>query len=106
MKVRVIAEHLGEGYFPTFLAGTPVMLTGEPCTHFLHWHPCEIEGHQTYVPTSFIEIGVLVREYNPTELVQSMGDILEIREIVNAWLVATNKNGETGWIPAESVVSI
>ena len=28
-----------------------------------------------------------------------------IDEVVNAWLLATNENGQTGWIPAETVVS-
>lgn len=41
-----------------------------------------------------------------TELVQSAGDILTVNEIVNAWLFATNERGETGWIPAEAVVSV
>lgn len=106
MKVKVIQEHLGEGQFPTFLSGAKVTLTGEECTHFLHWFPCEIDGKQTYIPASFLCNGVLIREYNPTELVQSVGDVLEVGEIVNAWLLATNDKGQTGWIPAESVVSV
>ena len=105
MKVRVIANHPGEGQFPNFAAGTPVVLK-EACTHFIYWHSCEIEGHQTYIPECFISDGVLVRDYDPTELVQQTGDILEVQEIVYAWLLATNDKGITGWIPAESVVSI
>ena len=106
MRVKVIEQHTGEGQFPTFPNGAKVTLTGEECNHFRHWFPCEIEGHQTYIPESFISDGVLVRDYDPTELVQNVGDILEIKEIVNAWLVAANENGQTGWIPAESVISI
>ena len=81
-------------------------LTGEEDSHFQHWFPCEIDEHQTYIPESFLSNGVLAREYNPTELVQNVGDILEVQEIVNAWLVATNENGQTGWIPAEVVISV
>jgi hypothetical protein len=29
-----------------------------------------------------------------------------VREIVYAWLIVTNENGVTGWIPAESVLSV
>jgi len=104
MKVKVIALHSGEGAFPTFAKGAAVTM-GEEDTHFLHWYPCEINGHQTYVPDTFINDGVLTRDYNPTELVQNAGDILMVKEIVNAWLYATNDNGQTGWIPAEVVVS-
>ena len=105
MKVKVLQEHPGEGQFPTFPKGTKVTFTGEECTDFLHWYPCEIDGRQTYVPDTFVSDGALSRNYNPTELVQNAGDILNVEEIVNAWLLATNKNGQTGWIPAGIVVS-
>ncbi len=104
MKVKVITNHPGEGCFPTFSKGTAVALK-EKCTHFLHWYACNIEGHETYVPEAFVAGGKLTRDYSPTELVVEIGDVLEVREIVNAWLIATNENGVTGWIPAESVVS-
>jgi hypothetical protein len=104
MKVKVIAKHLGEGKFPTFERGTEVVLKKE-CAHYLHWHACEINGYQTYVPEDFVCRGMLRTEYNPTELIQDEGDILDVQEIVYGWLLATNENGETGWIPAESVIS-
>ena len=104
-KVKVIQDHAGEGQFPTFAKGTPVKVLGDECVEFAHWFPCEIEGHQTYVAESFLVDGVLSREYNPTELVQEIGDVLTINEVVFAWLVATNESGQTGWIPAETVVS-
>jgi len=105
MKVRVIKEHLGEGIFPTFNKGTTVTIK-EKCTHFLNWSACDISGHQTYVPNAFVFNGKLTQDYNPTELIQDTGDILEVREIVYAWLLATNEKGITGWIPAEVVLSI
>jgi hypothetical protein len=49
---------------------------------------------------------LLARDYNPTELIQEVSDILEVQEIVNAWLIATNADGVTGWIAAEAVVSV
>jgi hypothetical protein len=105
MRIKVIAQHLGEGEFPTFGQGSMVFL-GEECTHFLHWHSCEIEGYKTYIPEAFICDGILTRDYNPTELIAEVGEVLEVREIVYAWLLATDTKGITGWIPAESVISI
>jgi len=105
MRVKVIAPHPGEGKFPTFAKGTSVTM-GDECTHFLHWYPCEIEKHETYVPELFLCDGRLNRDYNPTELVAEVDDVLEVQKIVYAWLIATNKSGVTGWIPAESVVSV
>jgi hypothetical protein len=105
LRVKVIAQHPGEGAFPTFAKGTMVTMD-EECTHFLHWHPCVIEGHETYVPECFVTSGKLICDYNPTELVAEVGDILEVQEIVYAWLIATNENGAKGWIPVESVISV
>lgn len=105
MKVKVIAQHLGEGAFPVFAKGTAVVM-GKECTDFLHWYPCEIEGYETYVPESFVCGEKLVRDYNPTELIAEVGDILDVHEIVYAWLIATNDKGVTGWIPSEAVVSV
>ena len=109
MKVTVIANYPSEWeviQFPTFPRGTAVSMVAEEDADFAHWHAAQIEGRETFVPVSFVTDGRLNRDYNPTELSQKAGDILEVREIVNAWLIATNERGETGWITAESVVSV
>lgn len=106
MKVKTVQQHDGEGKFPSFPAGEKVTITGQECLGFRHWFPCEIGGHKTYVPESFMSDGALVREYNPTELIQNKGDILELLEIVNAWSLAKNEKGEIGWIPMEALVSM
>ena len=107
MKVKVVRPgrwtHPGE--FPTFEKGTPVILAEEEDTEFLGWYACDIAGYKPYLPGAFVEDGKLTRAYNPTELIQEEGGILEVREIVYAWLLATNDKGVTGWIPAERVVS-
>ncbi len=104
MKVRVIKKHPGEGHFPTFVKGTNVLLKDE-CKHYLHWYACVIDGYETYVPESYIIDGKLIRDYNPTELIQDEGTVLYVLDIVNAWLLVKNEEGVVGWIPAESVVS-
>lgn len=104
MKVTVIAQHHGEGAFPTFVKGSTVKM-GDEDTHFLRWYPCVIEGHETYVPECFVQNSKLIRDYNPTELIAEVGDVLEVREIIYAWLMVTNSEGITGWIPAESVLT-
>lgn len=108
MKIKVMRpsrwEHPGE--FPTFEKGTPVSLAKEEDAEFLGWYACEISGYQSYVPKVFVSEGKLTRDYNPTELIQETGDILEVQEIVYAWILATNDQGKTGWIPAECVMSV
>jgi len=105
MKVKVMVKHDGYGQFPTFKKGTAVTIKEEDA-HFLNWYACEIEGRQTWVPKTFFLGGALTRNYNPTELIQQEGDILEVKEIVYAWLIAADSEGITGWIPAEAVISL
>jgi len=108
MKVKVMRPSSWDfpGKFPTFEKGTPVTLASEEDTEFLGWYACDIAGYKPYVPKAFVRDGKLTRDYNPTELIQESGDILEVREITHAWLLATNDKGVTGWIPAECVVSV
>ncbi|MCL2565077.1 MAG: SH3 domain-containing protein [Defluviitaleaceae bacterium] len=108
MKVKVIRQNKWEhpGEFPTFEKGTSVILAKDEDVNFSGWYACDIAGYKPYVPKAFVNDGKLIRDYNPTELIQMEGDILEVHEIVYAWLLATNDKGLTGWIPAECVMSI
>ncbi|MCL2201296.1 MAG: SH3 domain-containing protein [Oscillospiraceae bacterium] len=108
MKVKVVRpcrwDHPGD--FPTFKKGTPVILDKDEDDDFLGWHACGIAGYKTYVPIVFVRNGKLVCDYNPTELIPQVGEVLEVVAIFNAWLIAKNEQGLTGWIPAECVISV
>ena len=108
MRVKVVRLSGWDfpGEFPTFEKGTPVRLTGGEDTDFLGWYACDIAGYETFVPITFVSGGKLIRDYNPTELTPKEGDILEVREIIGAWLLAANEQGTTGWVPAQTVVSV
>ena len=108
MKVKVVSLSRWDfpGEFPAFKKGTPVRLAGGEDTEFLGWYACDIAEYETFVPITFVNGGKLTRDYNPTELTPKVGDILEVCEIVNAWLLATNDQGTTGWVSAETVVSV
>ena len=108
MNVKVIEKTHQEWEreeFPTFPAGTAVTV-GKEEPGFRYWPAAQILGRATFVPLSFVEGGKLTRDYNPTELAADAGDILEVLEIVNAWLFVRDARGDTGWIPAENVISI
>jgi hypothetical protein len=110
VKVKVVKKHPpGEDWgwerFPVFAKGAQVAMDEKEGGQFPGWHACEIEGRKTYAPKIFVEGGRLARDYDPTELEQEPGDILEVREIAHGWLLATNEKGATGWIPAHAVAS-
>ena len=108
MKVKVLcsSRYVSLGKFPTYKKGTPVNITGNEDEDFPHWYPCTFDGHNTFVPDTYFADGKLTKDYNPTELPQQPGDVLEVLEIVNAWLFVENEQGVRGWFPTECVVSI
>jgi hypothetical protein len=108
MKVKFVRKSRWDhpGIFPDFAKGTTVDVAENEDDDFLGWYACVIDGHDTFVPIVFVDDGKLNRDYNPTELIQDLDDILEVLEIYNAWLLATNDKGVTGWIPAECVTSV
>jgi len=98
-------NHNGEGNFPFFKKCTEVsgMMA---CEHTEHWFSCVIEGHETYVPETFIAGNELARDYDPTELVIEKGKTVVLLEVVFTWLYVENEDGRRGWVPAGKVVSI
>jgi len=92
--------------FPTFEKGTQIVFAEAEDAEFLGWHECEVGEYKFYVPRTYVCNGLLTQDYNPTELTQEIGDVLEVKAIIGAWLLATNKNEVTGWIPAECVKTI
>ncbi len=104
MKVKLIENHDGEGLFPLFKKGTAVNII-EDCKFYLNWQKCSIKNIETYIPKSFVENGVLVVDYNPTELIANKDDIVEVLDIVFGWIYGI-KNGSYGWIPCYKCTSL
>ena len=104
MKAILIDAHEGEGEFPTFPLGANVEnLT--PCEESKHWMSCTINGMDIFVPDFFVKNSRLIREYNPTELIASKGDIIDIEEVVYEWFYVKNAESIRGWLPAEKIIS-
>jgi hypothetical protein len=118
MKLLTIEQHNGCGVFPLFEKGTAVdsikpdaeypihaeAIWGEGCAE--HWVSCAIEGHDTFIPKTFITDGVLNRNYNPTEPIVEKGQIITLLELVFEWLYVKDENGKVGWLAANKAVSI
>lgn len=105
MKLLLIEKHDGYGTFPLFSSGTTVSNL-EPCNEYLHWLSCVINGFDTFVPETYVVDGLLVKDYNPTELIVEKGQNVTLIEIVFEWLYVKDGNNRNGWLPASKVVSV
>ncbi len=105
MKVRAVEYHDGEGVFPLYPKGTPVV-NATPCPESKHWLGCSIDGRTTYVPDVYVKNGVLAVDYNPTELVVKKGALIEVKKIIYEWVYGTREDGASGFIPSEKLVSV
>lgn len=103
MRLTVTKSHQGEGQFPLFPKGSVVNIKAE-CSQYPNWLACEIAGYDTYVPRHFVEQNQLVRDYNPTELVVTKNEIVELLELYYEWALV-QRNDEVGWLPCEILVS-
>jgi hypothetical protein len=68
------------------------------------WIRCQApDSREAWIPGSYLRIdeniGFLLRDYDARELSISIGDVLEIREIVNGFGLAEKKDGVRGWVP-------
>ena len=105
VKLLVIEKHEGYGVFPLFPQGTTVS-DYAACDEYPHWCSCVIGGYETFVAEVYVDDGVLIKDYNPTEIIVMKGQILTLIHIVFEWLYVEDENGQTGWVPASKVISI
>ena len=65
-------------------------------------------GIGRWVPESYIrregaDQGILLRDYSPVELSVAVGDQLWAGREECGWFWCTNRQGQSGWVPAECV---
>ena len=118
MKLLVTEKHEGQGEFPLFKKGSFVgEYEGNPdypnysydiwgSYSEPHWIACELDGHDVFIPDTYITDGVLNRDYNPTELIVEEGQEVTLISIVFEWLFVKDERGKEGWLPANKVVSV
>lgn len=105
MKLLVIEAHDGYGTFPLFSKGA-VVNDFTANDEYPHWYSCVIDGHETFIADIYVTDGILVKDYNPTELIVKKDQIVTLIDIVFEWLYVEDDNGRTGWLPASKLISI
>lgn len=68
------------------------------------WVRCQArDNREAWIPNSYLEVkeneGSLLQDYDARELSLSVGEVLEITEIVNGFGLAEKMDGELGWVP-------
>jgi hypothetical protein len=68
------------------------------------WVRCQTaNGNEAWIPKSYLKIdgneGSLLQDYDARELSVTIGEILEVTEIVNGFGLAEKKDGQHGWVP-------
>ncbi|MBY8985416.1 MAG: SH3 domain-containing protein [Candidatus Lokiarchaeota archaeon] len=65
------------------------------------------DGIERWVPSNYLEIqgnsGMMLLDYEATELAVSVGEELKIEKEESGWVWAVNKEGKKGWVPLENV---
>ena len=66
------------------------------------------QGKSGWVPEAYLAqqgtTGILLREYDATELSVDVGEELTIFDEEGGWFWCANHDGQRGWVPAENVV--
>lgn len=105
MKLKVIKDFDGNsmGVFPTFAKGTVFEFVGvDPDTK--HWCPTITSGgHGFWTPAEYLDGLTLKKDYNPTSLTVSKGEILEVLEETFGWYYVRTSSGNTGYVIDEVI---
>lgn len=68
------------------------------------WFRCLAnDGREAWIPKQYLNIqgesGTLLEEYDALELNLTVDEVISVRDIINGFGIAHNKNGEQGWVP-------
>ena len=68
-------------------------------------------GKEGWAPESYIradapDSGVAIHAYTARELDTRVGELLSCSRELNGWLWVVNENGESGWVPGDTVSTV
>ena len=80
-------------------------------SEFPGWFWCTNKaGTSAWVPISWCQISgdsyIVKRDYNSFELHTYTGDLLIASLIESGWIWAVNENGQSGWVPLDTLDAI
>jgi hypothetical protein len=107
MKYRVIEDYKSPYPRPLIFHEGDIVKIGEEFSDDPDWKDwvwCEgLKNVEAWAPKQYIKIkgkkGIFNRDYNAMELSLTVGEVLEVYEIVNGFGMAEKADGSRGWAP-------
>jgi uncharacterized protein YgiM (DUF1202 family) len=108
---RVIAEYQSPYSDPAVFSSGEELTIGEKESEWGGWAWCtNQDGKSRWVPETYTErkgdVGVMRCDYEATELSVTVGEELVMGEEESDWIWCTNREGKSGWVPADNVEKV
>jgi hypothetical protein len=105
-KCRVVSEYRSAYPEPFVVLPGEELTAGEKDSEWPGWVWCtNRDGESRWVPEAYVQrqgqICIALRAYDATELTVRAGEDLIAGEEASGWIWCTNREGQSGWVPAE-----
>lgn len=108
-KCRVSLAYEAAYPDPLIVKKGEMLAVGRSDTQWPGWVWCTKESGQSgWLPASYLDRtadrGIARRDYEATELTASVGEELMVHYEESGWLWASNRHGQSGWLPLDHVI--
>jgi uncharacterized protein YgiM (DUF1202 family) len=105
---RVVSAHQSAYPDPLIITQGEALTIGEKESEWGGWLWCtNQQGKSGWVPEKYLrrtgDTGNALRHYNATELSVEVGEELIMGKEESGWIWCTNRQGQSGWVPAANV---
>ena len=108
-KCRVVTEYRSAYPDPFVVKLREALTAGDRESEWRGWIWCTNRcGESRWVPEVYMrgrgEERIALRDYDATELTVRPGEEVITGEGVSGWIWCTNREGQSGWVPAEHLI--
>lgn len=109
--MKVVREHAPLHDDPIRLVAGDRVRVGREDAEYPGWAWCSAaEGRESWVPLAILRLegeeGVALRDYFAFELTVGVGEVVEAREELAAWVWAATAAGVEGWVPRDCLAPV
>jgi hypothetical protein len=109
MGHRIVQDYTAQYAAPIRVSAGEFVKVGRQDEEYPGWWWCVgANGKEGWVPGAILELhgndGVVLRDYDSTELDVRTGEEVLLHEQINGWSKVTNARGDSGWVPSYCVI--